>query len=122
MDIGNTVLMSMLQDKMSYHATRQNIIAQNIANADNPEYRRRDIAKPNFKGMVKNSMLSLETTNPHHLSSADSNINYAILETDSPITLDMEAFEMSKNTSEFAKVSTTYKKMISLMNIAAGTK
>jgi flagellar basal-body rod protein FlgB len=120
MDLNNLSVMNMLQNKMQYNTARQNVISQNIANVDTPEYRRRDIAKPSFKGMVKNSMLSLETTNGMHISGINSASNLVPYATEDKVELDMEAFEMMKNNSEFAQASATYKKMIGLLKEAVG--
>ena len=118
MDLNNISVMNMLQQNMKYSASRQAVISQNIANVDTPEYRRRDIAKPNFKGMVKNSMLSLETTNGMHISGINSASDIVPYATEDKVELDMEAFEMMKNNSDFAKASATYKKMMSLLKEA----
>ena len=120
MDLNNLSVMNMLQSKMQYNAARQNVISQNIANVDTPEYRRRDIAKPSFKGMVKNSILSLETTNGMHISGINSASNIVPYATEDKVELDMEAFEMMKNNSEFAQASAAYKKMIGLLKEAVG--
>jgi len=115
----NILLMNMLESKMRYGAAHQELISQNIANANTPEYRRRDMAKPNFKGMVKSSMTSLQTTHPNHIPglSNDSLNSYS---TGSKVELDMESFEMMKNSEDYEKASTTYKKMIGLMKDALG--
>lgn len=120
MDLNNLSVMNMLQQKMQYNAARQNVISQNIANVDTPDYRRRDVVKPSFKGMVKNSMLSLETTNGMHISGINSASNIVPYATEDKVELDMEAFEMMKNNNEFAQASAAYKKMIALLREAVG--
>ncbi len=118
MDLDKIALMNMLQAKMKYNSARQEVIAENIAGADVPGYKRKDIQKPDFKDMVKSSMVSLETTNPKHIAGTNSVSNAVTYETESDVELDMEAIELMKNNGDFAKAATTYKKMLALMREA----
>ncbi len=122
MDLDKIPTMNMLQAKMKYGAARQEAIVGNIANVDTPGYKRKDIDKPSFDGMVKSSMLALNTTNSGHISGIDSSSSYVAHATDDKVEIDMEAIEMMKNNSEFSKTTTTYKKMLSLLREAIGNK
>ncbi len=117
MDLNKISVMGMLQNKMRYSAARQNVISQNVANADVPGYGRRDISQPDFSNMVKSSMLQLSTTNSGHIQGNKTSI-LPTSNTGEEVELDMEAIELMKNSSEFSKASTTYKKMIALMKEA----
>jgi flagellar basal-body rod protein FlgB len=120
MDLDKIQLMSMLATKMKYGSARQDAISQNIANVDTPGYKRQDIAKPDFKGMVQSSMLKLETTDPQHLSGNSSASTFKPYTTNDNVELDMEAIELMKNNSEFSKTTTTMKKFLALINEALG--
>jgi flagellar basal-body rod protein FlgB len=52
----------MIGVKMAYLAERQKIISQNIANADTPGYRPRDLAKLNFKDEVHRAVFNVTPT------------------------------------------------------------
>lgn len=118
MDLDKITLISMLQEKMKYQAARQEVISQNIANVDTPDYTRKDIAKPNFGEMVKSNMVSLSVTNPSHIGGTNSASNYTGISSGNEVELDMEALELMKNSNEFAKASSTYKKILSLFRLA----
>jgi flagellar basal-body rod protein FlgB len=120
MDLDKIALMNMLDARMKYGAARQEALSQNIANADTPDYKRRDVDKPSFKGMVKTSMLNLETTSPNHISGTNSSTAFSSYSTEDKVELDMEAIELMKNGADFARASTTYKKMLSLFRTAVG--
>jgi flagellar basal-body rod protein FlgB len=122
MGIDDIPLLNMLQGELRYRASRQEVISQNIAGADIKGFTRKDISRPSFNSMVKDNMLSLTTTSPSHISGANYSSSFKIIDEGKPVELDMEAFEMGKNNSEFAKAASTYKKVISLMNTALGTK
>ena len=48
----NLTLLNAMVQKMDWVEERQKIIAQNIANADTPEYRPQDLTPLNFKTML----------------------------------------------------------------------
>ncbi len=58
MTIENISLLKALDTKMDYLNQRQRVIAQNVANADTPGYKPRDLEKPDFSNLMK--MLSAE--------------------------------------------------------------
>ncbi len=72
MTIENIGLFQAMNAKMRYLAQRQNVISQNVANADTPGYVSQDLNKVDFSRMVErvgsqNKMhVSLETSNPAH--------------------------------------------------------
>jgi flagellar basal-body rod protein FlgB len=55
---------------MQYLAERQQVLAQNVANADTPNYRARDVKAPTFSDLVgsSTSRLALVGTQPNHLA------------------------------------------------------
>ena len=54
-----------LQTAMRFRAQREGLIAANIANADTPGYRRRDIS---FDGVLSSTRAKMDRTHPGHLS------------------------------------------------------
>lgn len=56
--------MNALQTAMRFRMKRESLIAGNIANADTPGYRRRDIS---FDGVLSTTRARLERTQPGHL-------------------------------------------------------
>jgi flagellar basal-body rod protein FlgB len=120
MDLDKIQLMNMLATKLKYSAARQDTISQNIANVNTPGYKRQDIATPDFKGMVQTHMLSMETTDPKHISGTDNSSGFKPYTTNDSVQLDMESIEMMKNNSNSEKTSTTMKKFLALINDAIG--
>ena len=47
MPITDIPILSMLRTRMEWHQERQRVLAENVANADTPNYRPRDLAPPN---------------------------------------------------------------------------
>ena len=48
MAISDIPLFSMLRTRMQWHQERQRILAENVANADTPQFQPRDLAPPQF--------------------------------------------------------------------------
>ena len=48
MDLSRQTLFRIMQDRLGYLGQRQRVLAENIANADTPNYQARDMAPVNF--------------------------------------------------------------------------
>ncbi|MBT5940443.1 MAG: flagellar basal body rod protein FlgB [Rhodospirillaceae bacterium] len=78
MDITNLPMFGMLKERLNWINQRQQVVAQNIANADTPKYRARDLEKFDFQRTLrehapKNAAgggLALRVTNPMHIAGA----------------------------------------------------
>ncbi|MGF1639329.1 MAG: flagellar basal body rod protein FlgB [Rhodospirillales bacterium] len=70
MDIGKTRLFDTLKANLAWLGQRQHVLARNIANADTPGYRSRDIEPTRFEAEVRRQAdrLDLRTTSPAHLA------------------------------------------------------
>src|SRR3954470_7525057 len=48
MPISDTPILTMLRTRMHWHQERQRLLAENVANADTPGFKPRDLAPPDF--------------------------------------------------------------------------
>ncbi|HVI49878.1 MAG TPA: flagellar basal body rod protein FlgB [Candidatus Sulfotelmatobacter sp.] len=62
-------LLAMARKDMDWLTRRQEVLAQNVANANTPKYQSKDIAPLDFKSVFKNTQapLQAEVTNPMHI-------------------------------------------------------
>ena len=71
MSIHNTALMKAIGAKVDYLDKRQGVLAQNIANADTPNYQSKDLTKVDFGAVLKkvtnSKAVTLTATNPLHV-------------------------------------------------------
>ena len=68
MDLSNLKLFQMAMTKMDWAATRQKVLSQNIANADTPDFREKDVKKVDFKHILHEvAPVKVALTNPQHL-------------------------------------------------------
>ena len=74
LDLNSMPLLAMLKERMGWLSARQNVLSQNVANADTPGYTARDLRPLNFqdilKGATRNSQFApgLSTTDSHHIT------------------------------------------------------
>lgn len=71
MSLGDLPLSKAMAAKMNYLDKRQQVLAQNIANADTPGYVSKDLTEVDFGSILKSitgmKKVTLETTKPGHL-------------------------------------------------------
>ena len=70
MDLSSLKLFKMAMTRMDWAAQRQKVLSQNIANADTPNYRPRDVKEINFKDVLRGAAappVHVARTNAGHL-------------------------------------------------------
>ena len=74
MDFSKLSLFSAMTRRMAWLGQRQEVLAQNIANADTPGYAAQDLKEPTFRALLSgtNSRLAMAATAPGHIGGADS--------------------------------------------------
>ena len=76
MDLNKVSLFGMMKQRLAWLGQRQEVLAQNIANADTPGYRPRDIKPLEFRGMVNRQLspVTMEVTHGNHLAGHTRNV------------------------------------------------
>jgi len=70
MDLDNLTLFKMAMTKMDWASQRQKVLAQNVANADTPDYKAKDLKKVDFRKVLENmnpTPVKVAQTNSAHL-------------------------------------------------------
>jgi flagellar basal-body rod protein FlgB len=65
--VPETDLFALAERRMAYIGQRQQLLAQNVANANTPHYEARDL--PSFDSLLKARPTTLAATNPLHIQS-----------------------------------------------------
>jgi flagellar basal-body rod protein FlgB len=70
--LNDLTLFAMLQKQMDWLSRRQEVLSQNIANANTPHYLPKDLTPLDFKDVMKQDAPSLQvsTTDPRHVAPA----------------------------------------------------
>jgi len=135
LNISDMPLMAMLKERMSWLSARQNVLAQNVANADTPGYTAKDLKPVNFEDILKDSTTpsqfqgGMATTDPRHISltrpggtnyddfsSPDSEANPS----GNTVSLEQEMIRVADTQAEFQAASNLYAKTINMMKTAIG--
>lgn len=70
MDLAKIQLFSAFKTQLDWAVERQQVLAQNVANADTPGYRPMDIKRPEFKDFLAKGRgpVKLAVTHPRHIA------------------------------------------------------
>jgi flagellar basal-body rod protein FlgB len=128
MAITDIPIFSMLRSKMQWHQQRQQLLAQNVANADTPHYHPLDLAEQKFQlGAPGPASLQLARTDPGHLAgftdSGDlpSNPNqYQVRPAGNAVNLEDEMIKVAANQMDYQAATQLYSRSLGLLRTAVG--
>jgi flagellar basal-body rod protein FlgB len=129
MPITDIPILSMLRTRMQWHQARQRILAENVANADTPDYRPRDLAPPNFERALQTASLPLATTNANHIVGGnnngsqfadDGNARYEIRPRGNAVNHEDEMLKLAGNQMDYDAVASLYTHSLALIKTAVG--
>lgn len=132
MDPGKLQLFDMMKTKLDWLAQRQRILAQNVANADTPDYEARDLKSLDFSQIVRkhrkqaSSDISLKVTSGSHLGGKangtfrqqNSKQQFDITPIGNSVTLEEQMFQQSQTAEQYKLTTTLYSKYTGLMKTA----
>jgi flagellar basal-body rod protein FlgB len=132
------VIMKALTEKMDWHEQRQKTIAQNIANADTPNYTPQDLTPLNFKEILSSSAsklpltgAGLATTDPKHISSqGGSSVSATVKEksekkpyetspSGNSVVLEEQMIKMNQNVADHEFMLNLYQKQVQMLKASA---
>jgi flagellar basal-body rod protein FlgB len=130
MDLSKQTLFRMIAERISYMGERQKVLAQNVANADTPNYQARDLKPLNFKDQIQREMRRVTPvmTQANHLPPVTPSETYAVLKDKRPyetsldkngVVLEEQAQKISANSGDFAATTAIYRKYLTMFKLAA---
>jgi flagellar basal-body rod protein FlgB len=134
MNLPDLPLMSMLRTRMSWLHQRQDVLAQNVANADTPGFVARDLKALDFNEEMRsqafNKASSLAVTNPRHISIKTTSSNkfddfesrdVEASPNGNAVSLEAEMIKVSDTQAQFQAAANLYAKAMTMMKTAIGT-
>jgi len=130
MDLRKIPLFDMMARRLAWLGQRQQVLATNIANADTPEYKPRDVKPLDFAVMARGQMGPLQptVTNPKHLVSATARPETAgkqkskdPVETTisgNAVTLEEELMKANQNATDYELTTNLYRKHLAMFREA----
>jgi flagellar basal-body rod protein FlgB len=124
-------LFAALTEKMKWHQARQFILAENVANAETPGYRARDLKPVDFAAQLGASSVRLAATSDRHIAagsgrtqgqgfSAGRAQGYEITPSGNDVSLEDEMMKVTANQMDYQAATTLYTRSLRLIRTALG--
>ena len=131
MAIGDLPIFAALRNKMQWHQTRQTLLAENVANAETPGYRGRDLSAFSTDDTVRRAGASVTTlaTNAKHYAvggdrsramGARTMNSFEIMPEGNGVTLEEEMMKVTTNQMDYQAATTLYSRSMRVIKIALG--
>jgi flagellar basal-body rod protein FlgB len=130
MPISDLPIFSMLRTRMNWHQERQRLLAENVANADTPGYRPRDLSPLDFGRQVQASgQLQLALTSPAHLAgtgaagsgfAVERSGKYEVRPAGNAVNLEDEMIKVAANQMDHQAAISLYARSMGLLKTAIG--
>jgi flagellar basal-body rod protein FlgB len=132
MDLQDVPLMAMLRERMTWLNQRQDLLSENVANADTPRYVARDLKPLEFDQMLNgpaSSSTTMTTTNARHISLSQSRSGkFEDHETPdqefnpngNAVSLEVEMIKVSETQAQYQAATNLYAKAMTMMKTAIG--
>ena len=136
MDLSKIKVFQMAGTNMKYLGQRQELLAQNIANANTPNYQAKDLKPLDFDKLLttgnarSTSAFTLATTHKAHFPGAgdsagmigdeDESEPFEITPRGNKVVLEQEVMKASKNSMNYQMTTSIYRKMMQMMKTAIG--
>ncbi len=127
-------IFSMLRDRMRWHQDRQKLLAENVANAETPGYRARDLRSPSFETLVQGnsrSGIGTSTTDARHITgSVQGGSQFQVRRDTGVVTtpdgnrvnLEDEMLKVAQNQMDYQAVTGLYQRSLGLIRTAIGKR
>ena len=133
MPISDLPILSMLRTRMNWHQERQRLLAENVANADTPGFRARDLAPLDFGRQVQQAsgQLQLALTAPTHLSAGagagggfalERPAKYDVKPAGNAVSLEDEMLKVASNQMDHQAAISLYSRSMGLLKTAIGKR
>jgi len=131
MPISNIPILSMLRTRMQWHQERQRVLAENVANADTPNFRPRDLVPPKFDRPAQAAAgVTLVRTAAAHIGGANGATatqfesgqdgRTQIRPAGNAVSLEEEMIKVAANQMDYQAATTVYARSLGLIKTAIG--
>lgn len=138
MDLNKLPLFAMATKRMGWLARRQEVLSQNVANADTPNFVPHDLKAQNFRSMLKASgadgakAVTLAQTDPGHIAprqdpgskfhDAKDREDYETAPSGNAVVLEEQMMKVSETQTDYRMATSLYHKHISMIKDALGRR
>ena len=126
MPINDIPILAMLRERMQWQQARQQVLAENVANADTPDYQAKDLAPLDFSRELSTASVALERTNPNHIAGAsggsqfatDESGHYEIRPRGNSVSHEDEMMKVASNQMDYEAATELYTHSLNLIKLA----
>ena len=124
-------ILSTLRTRMQWHGERQQVLAENVANADTPNFRPRDLVQPKFDQKEPAAPLTLARTTTSHLSASTATSTQFELDrrgvfearpSGNAVSLEDQMLKVSANQMDYQTATALYARGLGLIKTALGKR
>lgn len=131
MDLKKSPLLAMLTGRMAWLNSRQQVLAQNIANADTPGYVPRDLKSPTFRELVRSQGVKMTpaVTNVSHLEGSrgkerfankEQKETYESMPDGNAVVLEEQLMKVSQTQADYQTATNLYRRYLSMFRTVLG--
>ena len=129
MPISDMPIFAMLRTKLQWHQERQKVLAENVANANTPNFRSRDLAPLDFgRQAPRPAGIAVALTDPAHLPGIGGSTQFAgtsrgsfdIRPAGNAVDLEDEMMKVAANQIDYQTAATLYSRGLGLIKTALG--
>lgn len=131
MDLNKLPLLAMATRRMGWLARRQEVLSQNVANADTPDYVPHDLKPQDFRTLLRPvaPQVALRHTNPAHMDSLrrpqehpDAIVRevYETSPSGNAVVLEDQMMRVSETQVDYRMATTLYRKHVNMLKAALG--
>jgi flagellar basal-body rod protein FlgB len=128
MPISDIPIFSMLRTRMQWHQERQQLLAENVSNANTPDFRPRDLAPLDLRRPQTAGSLAVMRTDPGHIAGATTGTAFPLdrraeIETapkGNAVTLEDEMLKVAANQMDYQAATALYARGLGLIKTALG--
>ena len=132
MDFNKIPLFGVFKKRMNWHAQRQEVLAQNIANSDTPGYRAKDLKPFKFREMIRRETMqvNMDTSETNHLGGRRRRVRdfaeqkerrpFETAPAGNSVVLEEQSAKINENSIGYKLSADLYKKHLSMIRMALG--
>lgn len=131
MPISQIPIFSMLRTHMQWNQERQQLLSENIANANTPKFRPRELAPPDIARGGPQVTIALARTSDSHLHSTagsagqfqlDRRSDFEVRPAGNAVNLEDEMLKVAANQMDYQSVTALYARGLGLIKTALGKR
>jgi len=131
MSLTDLPVLDMLRSKLNWHQVRQRVLSENVANADTPDFKAREIERFDFERALKataSSGVTVKLTDAKHIASqagpdratpgARAAGSWEVTPSGNAVSLEDQMMKTTQNQMDYQVASTLYTRALGLIRIA----